>query len=148
MRTVYDQIHVRPSVGISAHSGTTGSTGGIVDTKGNYSAMLVAIAGAANGSPTSSSLAAVLQESSDNVTYATAVDNTGAAIQAVVVNTSAQGMSFARIEGLMQNRKRYLRVVTTPAFVGGTSPSFTAAALIVMDRQRNLPAHDETVSNT
>ena len=31
--------------------------------------------------------------------------------------------SYARVEGIMLNRKRYLRIVLTPTFTSGTSPA-------------------------
>jgi hypothetical protein len=54
---------------------------------------------------------------------------------------------LARIEGLHLNRKRYLRAVITPAFVGGTSPNLLGSALIVLGNSGQRPT-DANVSNT
>src|SRR6185437_11816816 len=96
----------------------------------------------ASGSPTTSTVAWALQESNDNGVsdaWAAATDNSGTAIGATLnVKTTAQD-SYARVEGInLRNnsasaapyggRKRYLRIVLTPAFSGGSSPAILAIA--------------------
>jgi len=91
----------------------------------------------ASGSPSAATVAWKLQESDDNSTFVDAKDNTGTVIGATLnVHTTAQD-SYARVEGIMLQsvgsntepatsaggRKRYLRLVYTPAFTSGTSPA-------------------------
>ncbi len=94
------------------------------------------------------SLTAVLQESANNSTWSTALDNTGAAIQVVQEATTTAVIASARIEGLNQNRMRYLRVVTTGAF-GTPTPTkvFTSCAVLELGRAYNKPVNT-TTSNT
>jgi hypothetical protein len=40
----------------------------------------------------------------------------------ITTKTVAQDV-YARVEGVMLNRKRYLRLVYTPTYTGGTSPA-------------------------
>lgn len=75
------------------------------------------------GSPTTATTAWALQESSDNSTFTAANDNTGTAIGGTINTKTVAADVYARVEGVMVNRKRYLRLVLTPAFSGGTSPS-------------------------
>ncbi|HLH93539.1 MAG TPA: hypothetical protein VKW08_00330 [Xanthobacteraceae bacterium] len=77
----------------------------------------------ASGSPTAASIAVALQESSDNSTWTGANDNTGTAIGATINTKTVAQDTYLRIEGVMVNRKRYLRLVYTPTYTGGTSPA-------------------------
>lgn len=76
-----------------------------------------------SGSPTAATLAWKLQESSDNSTWADALDNTGTVIGASLNTKTVAQDSYARVEGVMVNRKRYLRLVYTATFTSGTSPA-------------------------
>jgi hypothetical protein len=77
----------------------------------------------ATGSPTAAQIAWKLQESSDNSTWADANDNTGTVIGATLNTKTVAQESYVRVEGIMLNRKRYLRVVYTPTYTSGTSPA-------------------------
>jgi hypothetical protein len=77
----------------------------------------------ASGSPSAATVAYKVQESSDNSTFTDALDNTGTVI-GVTLNTKTVAQdSYVRVEGIMLNRKRYLRLVYTPAYTSGTSPA-------------------------
>src|SRR3978361_1102736 len=82
----------------------------------------------ASGSPSAATVAWKLQESSDNSTFADALDNTGTVIGATLNTRLAAQDSYARVEGISLNRKRYLRLVLTPAYTTGTSPATLTVA--------------------
>jgi hypothetical protein len=100
-----------------------------------------------------------LQESSDNSSFADAQDNTGTVIGATLNVKTVAADSYARVEGInlyngasaapFGGRKRYLRIVLTPAFTGGTSPAISAMAQFIgaLGNGAQLPART-TTSNT
>jgi len=116
----------------------------------------------ASGTPDAATLAWKLQESVDDVDgdYADATDNTGTVIGATLdVHTAAKD-SYARVEGIgLKNtnlsaapyggRKRWLRVVCTPAFTNGTSPAILAHVQLIAAPAsgQQLPVRT-TTSNT
>jgi hypothetical protein len=166
----YDNVMVQPittsSVAIQSFTGSSAVDSDSVDTAqgalmgGAESIMVHVRAEIASGSPSAATLAWALQESSDNSTWVAANDNTGTAIGATLnVHTVAQD-SYARIEGInLQNtsltaapyggRRRYLRVVFTPAFTSGSSPAILGAAEFIGSPGNGvaLPVRS-TVSNT
>ncbi len=144
------------SVGaISAVFNTTNAVlisvnGPSVDTKGyNSAALRVFTAPTGSGLLVSQqvSVVAVLQESADNVTFTTANDNTGTAIGVTVNATTTAVIGSARIEGLNQNRLRYLRVRTTGISLGVVAAAVTSVAVIELGRAYQLPT-TTAVSNT
>lgn len=153
MRTIFDNAVL---AGYAAQLNTTGAvvtTGASVDTRGYNTAALrtfVSQIGSGLGFNQGGSLAVVLQESSDNATFTTALDNTGTPIGVTVVATTTAVLSDARIEGLgLSNRKRYLRIQTTANF-GGVASSlrqFTSCAVLELGRAYNRPV-TSNVSNT
>jgi len=137
-----------PSIAPQSLSGSSAVNGTYFDTKGFSTAMLRANAQAASGAPSAASVAFVLQESAASGSgYAAANDNTGTQIGGTATVTSAAADVLARIEGLGQNRKRYLRIVATPSFTGGTSPATLVFAEIIAARGFNQPTQTAT-SNT
>jgi hypothetical protein len=126
----YDDVaHVSvaaSSVAIQSISGSSAVNQDSVDTGQTFdvdSIMVHLRTEISSGSPSAATLAWKLQESSDNSTWADATDNTGTVI-GVTLNTKTVAQdSYARVEGIMLNRKRYLRLVYTPAFTSGTSPA-------------------------
>ena len=147
MGSLYDNLSIGDSVEPQVISGSTAVNGAGVDTKGLNTAVIRARGEAASGSPTTATLTVKLQESSDNSTFADALDNTGTVIGFTLTVTSANAGGLARIEGLGLNRKRYLRAVVTPAFTGGTSPASVVFAEILLGRAFTRPQNTAT-SNT
>jgi hypothetical protein len=161
----YDDVYTKQStvssVGILSLTGSSAQTGDSFDTSVGLESLMVRVrAEIASGSPSAASVAWALQESSDNSTWAAAVDNTGTAIGATLNVLSAAQVSEARVEGIMLynsnasaapygGRKRYLRIVLTPAFTGGTSPAILADAMFIgaPGTGMQLPVRT-TVSNT
>ena len=162
----YDDVMVKPStvssVAIQSLTGSSAVNGDSIDTAQSFiadSIMIHVRAEIASGSPSAASVAWALQECSDNATWVAANDNTGTAIGATLnVLTVAQD-GYARVEGInlyqgnssgaQGGRKRYLRIVLTPAFTGGSSPAILAVAELI-----GVPANGQlfpvrtTVSNT
>ena len=145
----YDDVQQKSitvsSVAIQSFTGSAAVNSDSVDTikdasvGGAESLLLHVRAEIASGAPTAATIAVALQESSDNSTWAAAQDNTGTAIGATLNVHSAAQDYYARIEGInLQNtsassapyggRKRYLRVVLTPAFTAGTTPAILGFA--------------------
>jgi hypothetical protein len=169
----YDNVLVQPStvssVAIQSLTGSSAVNGDGVDTAqgaliGGAESILIHVRGEiASGSPSAATVAWALQESNDNGStdsWAAANDNTGTAIGATLnVHTTAQD-SYARVEGInLQNtglsaapkggRKRWLRIVLTPAFTSGSSPAILAVAEFIGAPGNGvaLPVRS-TVSNT
>jgi hypothetical protein len=164
----YDDVIVQPSTvsAVAINSLTCSSAvncDGYDTSIGIESLMVHVRAEIASGSPTTSTAAWVLQESNDNGVsdaWANAVDNTGTAIGATLTVKTVAVDSYARVEGIMLRntaqsaaplggRKRYLRIVLTPAFSGGSSPAILAYAEFIGSPGNGLqmPARSG-VSNT
>lgn len=153
MRSIYDNVAwvfaLFTSAAIASLTGTTAVTSAAIDTKGYNTAMLIGHADAATNSPSAATVAYTLTESDASGSgFVAANDNTGTALGFTLTNTSAATDNACRIEGLGDlNRKRYLKVVMTPAFTGGSSPASSAFAVIVLGRGYNDPVNT-AVSNT
>lgn len=126
----YDDVMVQPvtasSVAIQSLSGSSAVNQDSVDTAQVFDADSIMVhvrTEIASGSPTAASIAWKLQESSDNSTFTDATDNTGTVIGATLNTKTVAQDNYARVEGIMLNRKRYLRIVLTPAYTSGTSPA-------------------------
>ena len=135
MRSIYDAVKslvtVRPT---NAAAGA--QTAEAVDTMGYNTAMVVIEVGAASGSPTAQTVDAKVQESDDGSTGWTDVD--GAAITQITADDQS---ALIRVEGLGTGRKRYLRVLATVGFTGGTSPAIPVTASIALGRAFNEPVN-------
>jgi hypothetical protein len=154
------------SVAIQSLTGSSAVNGDSIDTAQAFIAESIMVhvrAEIASGSPSAATVAWALQESNDNGVsdaWAAATDNTGTAIGATLnVHTAAQD-SYARVAGVMLRnnsataapyggRKRYLRIVLTPAFTSGTSPAILAIAEFIGTPASGQPLPVRTaVSNT
>lgn len=114
-------------------TGTTAVNGDDIDLQQYGEGGVIAVFnGAAGGAPTSYTVTYKLQTAPDSGgspgTYADAVDIDGNAISTVLSANKAAGI--LRVDPSIQSR--WVRVVATPAFTGGASPSVTgnAAALL------------------
>jgi hypothetical protein len=165
----YDDVFTKSStvssVGIQSLTGSSAVNGDAFDTAiGLESLMIHVRAEIASGSPSAATVTWALQESNDNGVsdaWAAANDNTGTAIGATINVHTTAAVSEARVEGIMlQNtaataapkggRKRYLRIVLTPAFTSGTSPAILTYAQFIgaPGVGMQLPVRYSTVSNT
>lgn len=128
------------SVAIQSLSGSSAVDQDSIDTALVFAAESILVhvrAEIASGSPSAATVAWKLQESDDNSTFVDAKDNTGTVIGATLNVHTVAVDSYARVEGVnLQSvggntepstnaggRKRYLRLVYTPAFTSGTDPA-------------------------
>ncbi len=139
MHSIYDNVEVQKSLAPQSDDGGSEVDGAGVDTLGYNTAMLVFETGAASGTPDAIAIDVRLQESDDNTNWADAKDNTDTVIGAQV--TEENHVLLARVEGLGLNRKRYLRVVETTTFTGGTTPKILVHGNIMLGRGEQKPAN-------
>jgi hypothetical protein len=163
----YDNVIVQPvtasSVAIQSLTGSSAVNQDGYDTSIGIESLMVHVrAEIASGSPSAATVAWALQESNDNGStdaYAAAVDNTGTAIGGTLNVHTVAVDNYQRVEGIMlsnQNaaapkggRKRWLRVVYTPAFTGGSGPAILVSGEFIGSPGSGLqlPVRS-TVSNT
>jgi hypothetical protein len=132
MKDLKYSVDAESSVRPALISGSSAVNGVGVDKLGFDDAMAIIATGAAAGTPDSFSLAVKVQESADNSTGW--ADVTGATATITAVNTVAR----VKVPDML-NRKRYLRIVVTPTFVGGTSPSVGVSANFALSRKTDEP---------
>lgn len=131
---VLHQSVVASSVAIQSLTGSSAVNQDSVDTATGFDADSIMVhvrTEIASGSPSAATVAWKLQESSDNSTFADATDNTGTVIGATLNTKTVAQDNYARVEGIMVNRKRYLRLVLTPAYTSGTSPATLVYAELI-----------------
>jgi hypothetical protein len=137
----YDDVIVQSStvsaVAIQSLTGNSAVNGDGYDTSVGIESLMAHVrTEIASGAPTTATVAWKLQESNDNGstdTYADAKDNTGTVIGSTITTKTVAADVFARIEGIMLNnqasttpfggRKRWVRIVLTPTYTGGSSPA-------------------------
>lgn len=113
--------------------GTAGANNGTGIDRAGYDEVEVLIStGAATGTPDSYSVNAKLQESTDNSTF---TDVSGVAITAITADATTAKMRKIDASTLA----RYIRVVTTPAYVGGTTPKVPVAVTVLLGKAANGP---------
>jgi len=128
MRSVYDAI--KAAVTIRPQTINLNTNGDSVDTQGYNSAAAILEVGAVSG--TTPTLNVKIQESDDASAW---YDVSNATFTQV---TAANNSQILRIEGLSTSRRRYLRAAAT---LGGTSPSFDVACVILLDRAYQEPVN-------
>lgn len=132
MRSLNDSILVKSALDPIAASAA--QTGAVIDTKGFNSAQFVVVNGAATGSPSSYTVDAKVQEcATSNGSF---VDVTGLTITQMTADAKVQTIA---VEGLGTSRKRYLKIVVTPAMTGGTTPKALVSSLVNLGRAYTLP---------
>lgn len=129
MKTALQRIKNVMAIKPQSLSGTTASTSAIIDRMGFASANLILMAGAVGGEPTGAKVAVIIQHGdaanlSDAATFAT-VGTFGADDDPL---TNAEISRHVKLDGA----KRYIKVVGTPAFTGGTTPSIPFAAAVAL----------------
>lgn len=126
--------YISPQIGnVPVASVAATLTGAAIDRQDYLSCVLTAVAGAATGSPTALTLDAKLQDSADGSTGW--ADITGAAI-----TTIAAASTLGRVDVNLHGAARYIRVVSTVAFTGGTSPTLGVATVVDLGGAVSLPA--------
>lgn len=138
-RNIGELISARQNLPAQSFSGAGSVNGGNIDRQTlnePQSCVLHLMAGAVSGAPTSFTLSAQLQSAPDNgagapgtyANYGAAATNITAASTEVSQNIDLSGAN------------RWIRVVVTPAFVGGTSPTVLAAAEVIFGGEQELPS--------
>lgn len=111
-----------------------GAVNGIaIDRTGAQSAELFAFTGADTGAPTTRTLATKIQDSDDGSTGW--ADVTGLTASDVTAINSEQRASI----DLTKTSKKFIRVVHTVSFTGGTSPTLFIGSTVVLGGFRSLP---------
>jgi hypothetical protein len=121
---------------VAQSGGAVNGTG--VDRLGLDSMVLDVECGAVTGTPTSFSLDCKVQHSDDNSTFAD-WQPAGTAISGAIAQITTASSRKRKTVNL-QGAKRYVRSVTTVAFVGGTTPTCPNAAVMVFGSPMSLPA--------
>lgn len=130
---------IKPVVGIVSQSTAAAAVNGAaIDRTGlsgagnGYflSATLHAQTGAATGTPTTTAVTYKIQDSVDTTSgdFADSVDAQGNALAMTALAASTDGRLDFDLSGL----KRYIRVVATAAFTGGSSPAVQIAASVIL----------------
>ncbi|MCX6756334.1 MAG: hypothetical protein NTX85_03265 [Candidatus Nomurabacteria bacterium] len=136
MRSVYDGV--KSLIAIRPVNASAVQTSAAIDTQGYNSAMFVIENGAATGTPTSYTVDAKVQEC--DTSGGTYVDIPSSAITQIVAdNKSAQ----IRVEALNTGRKRFFKLLITPALTGGTTPKALISGHALLGR-----AFQNAVSNS
>lgn len=139
------------SVAIQSLTGSSAVNGDSIDTAVTFDADSIMVhirTEIASGAPTTATVAWALQEASDNSTFTAALDNSGTAIGSTITTKTVAADVYARVEGVMVNRKRYLRIVLTPTYTGGTSPATLAFAEYIGATGNGQVNAGRAVSNT
>ena len=114
-------------------------TGNGLDTMGYQTALFACVLANIGGTPTTTSVTFKLQDSADDATYADVVDGTVGQLGNVSVEATAAGVTRLEVQNLHATR-RYVRVVATVAFTGGTSPDVDIACVACLGFPEELPA--------
>ncbi len=106
-------------------------------TAGDFQSFLAGVfLGAATGSPSAVSVTAKLQDSADGSTWADVVaDDVNPTVQVAVTAVNTQG--FFAIDA--SRLKRYVRLVFTVAFTGGSSPTILMDAKFMAGGSVSIP---------
>jgi len=113
--------------------GTAGANNGTGIDRSGYDEIKVLVStGAATGTPTSYSVDAKLQDSADNSSFA---DVSDVEIKQITADNTTATMEKINCSTL----RRYVRVVTTPAYVGGTSPKVPVAVTVLLGQAKSEP---------
>ena len=133
MRSISDNVLAVKAVDPIAASAV--QTSAAIDTMGYNTAMVVVQNGAATGSPSSYTVDAKIQEC--DTSGGSYTDITGATATQIVADAK---LGTIRLEGLGTSaRKRYIKVLVTPALSGGSSPKAIIGATVLLGRANQLP---------
>lgn len=132
MRSLRDSV--LSSRALDPVSASTAQTGIVIDTFGYNTAMFTVQNGAATGTPSSYTVDAKIQEC--DTSGGTYVDVSGATITQITADSKSATVA---VEGLGSSRKRYLKIVVTPALTGGTSPKALVASSVQLGRAFSNP---------
>lgn len=122
---------IKPLAGTAptAHSGTTAVNSAIIDRQGFDSAVILVSAAQTTSNPTVATITPkIVHGNASNLSDVGDV-TLNTAITAIECDAAA---AFVAYQVDLRGMKRYIRVVTTPAFTGGTSPEIAASVGFVL----------------
>lgn len=126
--------YVKVAKGINPQASAAATiNGAAIDRQGYLSCVLHHACGAAAGSPTARTVDSKIQDSADGSTGW--ADLSGAAATQLTADNSEAEKNVD-----LSGAKRYIRVVETVAFTGGTTPTIPVAAEVVLAGRDTLPA--------
>ena len=131
MKQITHSVAIRPSTLTNQSAGAV--NGDAIDTMGYSDLCLYGQVGSASGTPDSFTAIFKLQDSADGSTNW--ADVTGMVLSTI---TTAKGKAKLNVPGLWKNR-RYVRVVSTVAFVGGTSPAIPCEGGVLLGLAASEP---------
>jgi hypothetical protein len=124
------KMHVPVAVSGSSAVNATG-----INRIGHASLALIACTGAATGTPTSFSFEVKVQDSADDSSYADyKPDGTNVAATTI---TAVNTLTELNVD--LRGARKYVRVVVTPTFVGGTSPTVLFSSAVALGGSQKLP---------
>lgn len=115
-------------------AGNGAQNGASIDRTG-YSSLIADIVYSSSGAPTGGALAAKLQDSADGTVFA----DFGNAVSLPITSGNAAG-AVGSLALDIAGARQYVRVVTTGAPTGGTSPVVSAAVTVRLHGPDRLPA--------
>ncbi len=131
MNSIYDNTKGAVGIDPQSFSGTTAVDGAAVDTLKWKTAKAICQAGATTGTPTTFSVTFKAQDSADGSTgWADITDPVSGTVLTAVLSAVSTAADFRISDFLGVQTKRYIRLVATPAFTGGSSPTVLAGAVI------------------
>jgi hypothetical protein len=123
---------ISPREGIPPADYTAGATNGTgIDRTGYLSCTIFAQTGVASGSPSAQTVNVKLQDSADNSTFA---DVTGQALTEISADSTT-----GQLDVDLGTLKQYIRLVSTVAFTGGSTPAWDVAASVILGGSDTLP---------
>ena len=130
MKDLGGAITSKFSVAPQADDGSSAINGTGVDRRNYRYATAIVMTGATTGSPTSFTTTGKLQESSDDSTY---TDISGATVSLTAAN------KLGEINVALSDKARYIRLVISTDFTGGSSPTVQVAGAIILGGAKELP---------
>ena len=142
-QTIGAALHVAPNAMLpQAFAGATPVQGGGIDRsvaggKTYQSCVLSASVGTAAGAPSAQAVTYKLQDSAENITFADYVEPVSGVVPTVALTANN---TFGIVNVDLSAARRYVQVVATPAFTGGTSPSLPGEATLIFGGANTQPA--------
>lgn len=134
MKSIYSNVKSKSAVRPVALA--AGSAAGVaIDTLGFKNAMFVVENGVATGTPTSYTVAAKVQEC--DTSGGSYTDVPGAAITTITADAKSAQIQVVGLD--TTTRMRYLKLLITSAFVGGTSPAALVSGTCLLGEPENAP---------
>lgn len=123
---------IKPVVAVAPIAADSAQTSAAIDRHGYYSATLFVPNGAATGTPSSYTVNAKVQECDTS-------DGEFADVAGLTTPEIDANAENGELDIDLRSRKRYLKVVVTPALSGGSSPKALISAILVLGDPNREP---------